>query len=125
MQRAELPDLGVCFETHWSPLRAEDGRLAGTIAVAVDVSERSRNQRAREEAGRAVETLFNDFLRQSFEMLMPPGYTSINSMKKGSLSAAVRRIFRSWYLRQRRIATSSTMSCSMRPCGESSAVSSR
>ena len=31
--------------------------------------------RAREEAGRAVETLFNDFLRQSFEMLMPPGYT--------------------------------------------------
>jgi hypothetical protein len=37
---------------------------------------------AREEAGRAVETLFNDFLRQSFEMLMPPGYTSIGSMKK-------------------------------------------
>jgi alkanesulfonate monooxygenase SsuD/methylene tetrahydromethanopterin reductase-like flavin-dependent oxidoreductase (luciferase family) len=36
---------------------------------------------AREEAGRAVETLFNDFLRQSFEMLMPPGYTSIGSMK--------------------------------------------
>ena len=32
------------------------------------------------EAGLAVETLFNDFLRQSFEMLMPPGYTSIGSM---------------------------------------------
>ena len=30
---------------------------------------------------RAVETLFNDFLRQTFEMLMPPGYTSIGSMK--------------------------------------------
>ena len=28
-----------------------------------------------------METLFNDFLRQSFEMLMPPGYTSIGSMK--------------------------------------------
>ena len=39
------------------------------------------DQRAREEAGRAVETLFNDFLRQSFEMLMPPGYTSMGSMK--------------------------------------------
>jgi alkanesulfonate monooxygenase SsuD/methylene tetrahydromethanopterin reductase-like flavin-dependent oxidoreductase (luciferase family) len=39
------------------------------------------DQRAREEAGRAVETLFNDFLRQTFEMLMPPGYTTIGSMK--------------------------------------------
>ena len=39
------------------------------------------DERAREEAGRAVETLFNDFLRQTFEMLMPPGYTSIGSMK--------------------------------------------
>jgi alkanesulfonate monooxygenase SsuD/methylene tetrahydromethanopterin reductase-like flavin-dependent oxidoreductase (luciferase family) len=39
------------------------------------------DERAREEAGPAVETLFNDFLRQSFEMLMPPGYTSIGSMK--------------------------------------------
>ena len=36
---------------------------------------------ARAEAGHAVETLFNDFLRQTFEMLMPPGYTSIGSMK--------------------------------------------
>jgi hypothetical protein len=39
------------------------------------------DERARKEAGRAVETLFNDFLRQSSEMLMPPGYTSIGSMK--------------------------------------------
>jgi alkanesulfonate monooxygenase SsuD/methylene tetrahydromethanopterin reductase-like flavin-dependent oxidoreductase (luciferase family) len=39
------------------------------------------DERAREEAGRAVETLFNDFLRQTFEMLMPPGYTSMSSMK--------------------------------------------
>jgi alkanesulfonate monooxygenase SsuD/methylene tetrahydromethanopterin reductase-like flavin-dependent oxidoreductase (luciferase family) len=39
------------------------------------------DERARAEAGRAVETLFSDFLRQSFEMLMPPGYTSMGSMK--------------------------------------------
>jgi alkanesulfonate monooxygenase SsuD/methylene tetrahydromethanopterin reductase-like flavin-dependent oxidoreductase (luciferase family) len=39
------------------------------------------DERARAEAGRAVETLFNDFLRQTFEMLMPPGYTSMRSMK--------------------------------------------
>jgi len=30
------------------------------------------DERARGEASQAVETLFNDFLRQSFEMLMPP-----------------------------------------------------
>jgi alkanesulfonate monooxygenase SsuD/methylene tetrahydromethanopterin reductase-like flavin-dependent oxidoreductase (luciferase family) len=39
------------------------------------------DEQAREEAGRAVETLFNDFLRQTFEMLMPPGYTSMGSMQ--------------------------------------------
>ena len=39
------------------------------------------DDRAREDAGLAVETLFNDFLRQTFEMLTPPGYTSIGSMK--------------------------------------------
>src|SRR5438874_608637 len=39
------------------------------------------DERARAEAGHAVETLFNDFLRQTFEMLMPPGYTSMRSMK--------------------------------------------
>jgi alkanesulfonate monooxygenase SsuD/methylene tetrahydromethanopterin reductase-like flavin-dependent oxidoreductase (luciferase family) len=39
------------------------------------------DERALAEAGTAVETLFNDFLRQSFEMLMPPGYTSMRSMQ--------------------------------------------
>ena len=39
------------------------------------------DERARAEAELAVETLFNDFLRQTFEMLMPPGYTSMASMK--------------------------------------------
>jgi PAS domain S-box-containing protein len=56
----ELHGLGLCFETHWAPLRAEDGKLAGTIAVAVDVSERTRNERAREDA----ETLYRSLVEQ-------------------------------------------------------------
>jgi two-component system, cell cycle sensor histidine kinase and response regulator CckA len=56
----ELPELGLCFETHWVPQHSEDGELAGTIAVAVDVSERSRNERAREEA----ETLYRSLVEQ-------------------------------------------------------------
>jgi two-component system cell cycle sensor histidine kinase/response regulator CckA len=56
----ELTELGLCFETHWAPLRAEDGSPAGTIAVAVDVGERTRNERAREEA----ETLYRSLVEQ-------------------------------------------------------------
>lgn len=40
----------MTFETHWAPLRDAEGNLAGTIAVAVDVSERNRNAREREQA---------------------------------------------------------------------------
>jgi alkanesulfonate monooxygenase SsuD/methylene tetrahydromethanopterin reductase-like flavin-dependent oxidoreductase (luciferase family) len=39
------------------------------------------DERAREEAKVCVETLFNDFLAVPFQMLMPPGYTSLPSMK--------------------------------------------
>jgi len=39
------------------------------------------DERARQEAGHAVETLFNNFLRMTMEMLVPPGYTSLQSMK--------------------------------------------
>jgi alkanesulfonate monooxygenase SsuD/methylene tetrahydromethanopterin reductase-like flavin-dependent oxidoreductase (luciferase family) len=39
------------------------------------------DERAKQEAGRAIETLFNDFLRMPLEMLVPPGYTSQASMK--------------------------------------------
>jgi alkanesulfonate monooxygenase SsuD/methylene tetrahydromethanopterin reductase-like flavin-dependent oxidoreductase (luciferase family) len=39
------------------------------------------DERAKEEAGRAVETLFNNFIRMTWEMLLPPGYTSINSLR--------------------------------------------
>jgi alkanesulfonate monooxygenase SsuD/methylene tetrahydromethanopterin reductase-like flavin-dependent oxidoreductase (luciferase family) len=39
------------------------------------------DERAREEARAGIETLFNDFLVVPWEMLMPPGYTSLASMK--------------------------------------------
>ncbi len=55
-----LPELGLCFEVHWAPIRAEDGSLAGTIGVAVDISERKRNERARHEA----ETLYRSLVEQ-------------------------------------------------------------
>ena len=56
----ELTGLGLCFEIHWAPIRAENGIPAGTIAVAVDVSERTRDERAREEA----ETLYRSLVEQ-------------------------------------------------------------
>jgi alkanesulfonate monooxygenase SsuD/methylene tetrahydromethanopterin reductase-like flavin-dependent oxidoreductase (luciferase family) len=39
------------------------------------------DERAREEAKAGLETLFNNYLRMSAEMLIPPGYTSKESMK--------------------------------------------
>jgi two-component system, cell cycle sensor histidine kinase and response regulator CckA len=56
----ELTGLGLCFETHWAPVRDEYGKPTGTIAVAVDVSERTRDERAREEA----ETLYRSLVEQ-------------------------------------------------------------
>ena len=56
----ELTGLGLRFEIHWAPIRAENGIPAGTIAVAVDVSERTRDERAREEA----ETLYRSLVEQ-------------------------------------------------------------
>jgi alkanesulfonate monooxygenase SsuD/methylene tetrahydromethanopterin reductase-like flavin-dependent oxidoreductase (luciferase family) len=37
--------------------------------------------RAKAEATAGIETLFNDFLTSPWEMLLPPGYTSLSSMK--------------------------------------------
>jgi alkanesulfonate monooxygenase SsuD/methylene tetrahydromethanopterin reductase-like flavin-dependent oxidoreductase (luciferase family) len=54
---------------------------AGQLGWACPIYVADTDERALAEAGHAVETLFNDFLRQTFEMLMPPGYTSISSMK--------------------------------------------
>jgi PAS domain S-box-containing protein len=56
----ELPDIGLSFETHWSPIRTPDGRSSGAIGVAVDVSEKSTNERARNEA----ETLYQNLVEQ-------------------------------------------------------------
>ena len=39
------------------------------------------DERAKEEARAGMETLFNDFLAVPFQMLLPPGYTSLSSMK--------------------------------------------
>jgi two-component system, cell cycle sensor histidine kinase and response regulator CckA len=57
---AELADVGLSFETHWSPILGKDGKPAGTIGVAVDISERSTNERARNEA----ETLYQNLVEQ-------------------------------------------------------------
>jgi len=57
---AELPELRLCFETHWAPIRSVDGAIAGTIGVALDISERKRNQQAREQA----EVLYRSLVEQ-------------------------------------------------------------
>jgi two-component system, cell cycle sensor histidine kinase and response regulator CckA len=57
---SELPDLGLCFEIHWAPVRGRNGRPEGTIGVAVDISERAKNERARNEA----ETLYRSLVEQ-------------------------------------------------------------
>jgi len=56
----ELPELNLTFEIHWAPLRNAEGELAGTIGVAVDVSERNRNAREREQA----EVLYRSLVEQ-------------------------------------------------------------
>ena len=56
----ELPALHLTFETHWAPLRNAEGDLTGTIGVAVDVSERNRNAREREQA----ELLYRSLVEQ-------------------------------------------------------------
>jgi alkanesulfonate monooxygenase SsuD/methylene tetrahydromethanopterin reductase-like flavin-dependent oxidoreductase (luciferase family) len=48
-------------------------------AVPIYVAE--TDERAREEAQAGIETLFNNFLRMPWEMLLPPGYTSNSSLK--------------------------------------------
>ena len=56
----EIPDFGLSFETHWSPIRTPDGIPSGAIGVAVDISERSTNERARNQA----ETLYQNLVEQ-------------------------------------------------------------
>ena len=52
------------------------------LGWAVPVYVADTDEKAKEEAGRALETLFGDFLPNPWEMLLPPGYTSMSSMKQ-------------------------------------------
>jgi alkanesulfonate monooxygenase SsuD/methylene tetrahydromethanopterin reductase-like flavin-dependent oxidoreductase (luciferase family) len=54
---------------------------SGQFGWACPVYVAETDEKARQEAGRAVETLFNNYLRMTMEMLVPPGYTSQASMK--------------------------------------------
>lgn len=51
------------------------------LGWAVPIYIADTDERARQEAGAALEALFNNFLRMPWEMLIPPGYTSMSSMK--------------------------------------------
>ena len=76
-------DLVARYHTAYREKALEYGYEAagGQLGWACPIYVADTDERAVAEAGQAVETLFNDFLRQTFEMLMPPGYTSMNSMK--------------------------------------------
>src|SRR5262249_61887074 len=56
---------------------ANSGRIGGSAPVYVS----DTDAKARAEAGRHIETLFNKFLRLPFQMLFPPGYLSAKSLK--------------------------------------------
>jgi alkanesulfonate monooxygenase SsuD/methylene tetrahydromethanopterin reductase-like flavin-dependent oxidoreductase (luciferase family) len=51
------------------------------IGWAAPVYVAETDAKAREEAGRHIETLFNKLLRLPFQMLFPPGYLSAKSLK--------------------------------------------
>ncbi len=52
------------------------------LGWAVPVYVADTDEKAKEEAGRAIEALFGDYLPNPWEMLLPPGYTSMSSMKQ-------------------------------------------
>ena len=52
------------------------------LGWAVPIYVADTDERAHAEAGAAIESLFNVYLPNPWEMLVPPGYTSIASMKK-------------------------------------------
>lgn len=56
----ELADMGICFETHWAPVLNGNGKPAGTIGIAVDISDRAKDGKARHEA----ETLYRSLVEQ-------------------------------------------------------------
>lgn len=50
------------------------------LGWAVPVYVADTDEQARSEAGAGIESLFNDYLNNPWEMLLPPGYTSLPSM---------------------------------------------
>ena len=57
---------------------AEGGQLGWACPIYVA----DTDERAIAEARAGVETLFNQYLANPWEMLLPPGYTSLESMKR-------------------------------------------
>jgi alkanesulfonate monooxygenase SsuD/methylene tetrahydromethanopterin reductase-like flavin-dependent oxidoreductase (luciferase family) len=51
------------------------------LGWAVPLYVADTDERAKAEARAGIETLFNDFLPMPWEMLLPPGYTSVSSLK--------------------------------------------
>ena len=51
------------------------------LGLALPIYVAETDEIARKEARPHIEAFFNKFLRMSNEMLMPPGYTSISSLK--------------------------------------------
>ncbi len=70
----------------------------GQLGWASPIYVADTDERARAEAKAGIESLFNDFLVVPWEMLLPPGYTSLSSMKttlkmRKSLGSQVRHTF--------------------------------
>jgi alkanesulfonate monooxygenase SsuD/methylene tetrahydromethanopterin reductase-like flavin-dependent oxidoreductase (luciferase family) len=55
---------------------------AGQLGWAVPIYVADTDARAMEEARAGAETLFNQYLANPWEMLLPPGYMSLDSMKR-------------------------------------------
>jgi alkanesulfonate monooxygenase SsuD/methylene tetrahydromethanopterin reductase-like flavin-dependent oxidoreductase (luciferase family) len=53
----------------------------GQLGWAAPIYVAETDARAKEDAKRGIETLFNNYLRMTSEMLIPPGYTSLPSTK--------------------------------------------
>jgi alkanesulfonate monooxygenase SsuD/methylene tetrahydromethanopterin reductase-like flavin-dependent oxidoreductase (luciferase family) len=52
------------------------------LGWAVPIYVADTDEKARADAGPAIETLFNDYLNNPWEMLLPPGYMSLSSMQR-------------------------------------------
>ena len=107
--RLRLSPSGAAFTS--AAKRSMFRRVRSSDRMPNPVRSRTRSMPASTLRG-LVEPLFNDFLRQSFEMLVPPGYTPIGTMKnfismrRGWAAARhCRRSHRKWHSAGRRPAS--------------------